>query len=157
MMMGGADVGSSVLFAFLAKAALGGAVLEGHRLVLHPVAFAGWLGLLVTALNLIPVGQLDGGHLVHAMLGHRAARVVGVVALGTLVVLGLFVWSGLLVWALLIVLVAGTTDVPPLNDVSRVGQGRMALGAVALALLLLILLPVPRALYEAFGIHSPYL
>ena len=157
MMMGGADVGSSVLFAFLAKAALGGAVLEGHRLVLHPVAFAGWLGLLVTALNLIPVGQLDGGHLVHAMLGHRAARVVGVVALGTLVVLGLFVWSGLLVWALLIVLVAGTTGVPPLNDVSRVGQGRMALGAVAFALLLLILLPVPHALYEAFGIHSPYL
>ena len=157
MLMGGADVGSSVLFAFLAKAALGGAVLEGHRLVLHPVAFAGWLGLLVTALNLIPVGQLDGGHLVHAMLGHRAARVVGVVALGTLVVLGLFVWSGLLVWALLIVLVAGTTDVPPLNDVSQVGQGRMALGAVAFALLLLILLPVPHALYEAFGIHSPYL
>ena len=157
MMMGGADVGSSVLFAVLAKAALGEAVLESHRLVLHPVAFAGWLGLLVTALNLIPVGQLDGGHLVHAMLGHRTARVVGVVALGTLVVLGLFVWSGLLVWALLIVLVAGTTDVPPLNDVSRVGQGRMALGAVAFALLLLILLPVPHALYEAFGIHSPYL
>ena len=82
---------------------------------------------------------------------------VGVVALGTLVVLGLFVWSGLLVWALLIVLVAGTTDVPPLNDVSRVGPGRVALGAVAFAVLLLILLPVPHALYDAFGIHSPYL
>lgn len=157
MMMGGADVGSSVLFAFLAKAALGEAVLEGHRLVLHPVAFAGWLGLLVTALNLVPVGQLDGGHLVHALLGHRAARTVGVVALGALVVLGLFVWSGLLFWALLIYLIAGTTDVPPLNDVSRVGRGRMALGAAAFALLLLILLPVPHALYEAFGIHSPYL
>lgn len=157
MMMGGADVGSSVLFAVLAKAALGEAVLEGHRLVLHPVAFAGWLGLLVTALNLIPVGQLDGGHLVHALLGHRTARVVGLAALGALVVLGLFVWSGLLVWALLIVLVAGTTDVPPLNDVSRVGPGRVALGAVAFAVLLLILLPVPHALYDAFGIHSPYL
>ncbi len=157
MMMGGADVGSSLLFAFLAKAALGAAVLEGHRLVLHPVAFAGWLGLLVTALNLIPVGQLDGGHLVHALLGHRTARVVGIVALGALVVLGLFVWSGLLMWALLIVLFAGLSDVPPLNDVSRLGRGRVALGAVAFALLLLILLPVPQALYEAFGIHSPYL
>jgi Zn-dependent protease len=157
MMMGGADVGSSVLFAFLAKAALGEAVLEGHRLVLHPVAFAGWLGLLVTALNLVPVGQLDGGHLVHALLGHRTARTVGVFALGALVVLGLFVWSGLLFWALLIYLIAGTTDVPPLNDVSRVGRGRMALGAATFALLLLILLPVPHALYEAFGIHSPYL
>lgn len=157
MMMGGADVGSSVLFAFLAKAALGEAVLEGHRLVLHPVAFAGWLGLLVTALNLVPVGQLDGGHLVHALLGHRTARVVGVASLGALVVLGLFVWSGLLFWALLIYFIAGTSDVPPLNDVSRVGRGRVALGAAAFALLLLILLPVPHALYEAFGIHSPYL
>ena len=157
MMMGGADVGSSVLFAFLAKAALGEAILEGHRLVLHPIAFAGWLGLLVTALNLVPVGQLDGGHLVHALLGHRTARIVGVTALGALVVLGLFVWSGLLFWALLIYLIAGTSDVPPLNDVSRVGRGRVALGAATFALLLLILLPVPHALYEAFGIHSPYL
>lgn len=55
MFMGGADVGSSVLF-FLTKAALGEAVLEGHRLILHPDAFAGWLGLLLTALNLIPAG-----------------------------------------------------------------------------------------------------
>jgi hypothetical protein len=92
-----------------------------------------------------------------ALLGHRAARTVSFVALGALVVLGLFVWSGLLFWALIVFLIAGTTDVPPLNDVSRVGPGRVALGAAALTLLLLILLPVPGALYEALGIHSPYL
>ena len=157
MFMGGADVGSSVLFAFLAKAALGEVVLEGHRLILHPVAFAGWLGLLLTALNLIPVGQLDGGHLVHALLGHRTARTVGIVSLVALVVLGLFVWSGLLFWALLIFLVAGTSDVPPRNDVSTVGRGRVVLGAAAFVLLLLILIPVPHALYATFGIHCPYL
>lgn len=156
MFAGGADVGSSMLLAFLSKAALGDAVLEGHRLILHPIAFAGWLGLLVTALNLIPVGQLGGGHLVHALLGQGTARIVGIVALMALVILGLFVWSGLLVWALLIFFIAGTRDAPPRNDVSRLGRGRMVLGAAAFVLLLLILIPVPHALYAAFGIHCPY-
>lgn len=156
MMMGGADVGSSVLFAFLAKAALGEAVLEGHRLVLHPVAFAGWLGLFVTALNLVPVGQLDGGHLVHALLGRQVARTVGIASLVALVALGLFVWSGLLFWAILIYFIAGTEDAPPLNAVSPLGRGRLVLGAATFALLLLIVVPVPHALYETFGIHCPY-
>lgn len=156
MLMGGTDVGSSLLYALLAKAALGEAVLQGHRLILHPVAFAGWLGLFVTALNLIPVGQLDGGHLVHALFGGRVARRVGVIALSALVLLGVFVWHGLLFWALLIFLMAGTSDVPPRNDVSRVGRRRLVLGAAAFALLLLILIPLPHALYGAFGIHCPY-
>jgi membrane-associated protease RseP (regulator of RpoE activity) len=157
MMMGGVDAGSSLLFALLAKLSLGEAVLEGHRLVLHPVAFAGWLGLLVTALNLMPVGQLDGGHMAHALLGRRRAYSAGVATLVALVILGFFVWSGLLVWALLIYFVAGTRDVPPLNDVSRLDRGRVVLGALAFALLLAILLPVPPGLYASFGIHSPYM
>ncbi|GMQ81124.1 MAG: hypothetical protein BMS9Abin05_0554 [Rhodothermia bacterium] len=156
LFMGGTDVGSSVLFAFLAKVALGETVLEGHRLILHPVAFAGWLGLLVTALNLVPVGQLDGGHLVHTLLGHKNAGVVSVVSLLALVVLGLFVWSGLLFWALLIFFVAGTSDIPPLNDVTPLLRGRLVLGAVTFSLLLFILVPVPHALYASFGIHYPY-
>ncbi len=156
LFMGGADVGSSVLFAFLAKTALGETVLEGHRLILHPIAFAGWLGLLVTALNLVPVGQLDGGHLVHTLLGHKNARMVGIVSLLALVVLGLFVWSGLLVWALLIFIIAGTEDIPPVNDVTQLRRGRLVLGAAAFALLLLILVPVPHTLYASFGIHCPY-
>jgi membrane-associated protease RseP (regulator of RpoE activity) len=157
MMMGGADAGSSLLFALLAKIALGEAVLEGHRLVLHPVAFAGWLGLLVTALNLMPVGQLDGGHMAHALLGRRRAYSAGVATLVALVILGLFVWGGLLFWALIIYFIAGTRDAPPLNDVSRLDRGRVVLGALAFALLLLILLSVPPGLYASFGIHSPYL
>jgi membrane-associated protease RseP (regulator of RpoE activity) len=156
-MMGGADVGSSLLFALLAKLALGDAVLEGHRLVLHPVAFAGWLGLLVTALNLMPVGQLDGGHMAHALLGRQRAYSAGVATLVALAVLGLFVWGGLLFWALIIYFIAGTRDAPPLNDVSRLDRGRVVLGALAFALLLAILLPVPPSLYAPFGIHSPYL
>jgi membrane-associated protease RseP (regulator of RpoE activity) len=67
----GVDIGSSFLMAILSKLALGSAAAEGHRLILHPLAFAGWLGLLVTAPNLLPIGQLDGGHIAHALFGSR--------------------------------------------------------------------------------------
>ncbi len=61
-MLGGTSVGSSVLFALLAKLSLGDALQAGHIIRLSPIAFAGWLGLFITALNLLPIGQLDGGH-----------------------------------------------------------------------------------------------
>ncbi len=154
--MGGADVGASVLFAFVAKLALGDALLEGHRLILHPLAFAGWLGLLLTALNLIPVGQLDGGHIAHAVLGKGPARIIGMATLVGLVLLGLFVWKGLLIWALVVFFIAGIRDVPPLDAVTPLHQGRMVLAVAALALLLLIILPVPPSLYTTLGLHSPY-
>ena len=155
--MHGAGAGSSFLFALTAKLALGDAVAEGHHLLLHPLAFAGWLGLLVTALNLLPVGQLDGGHMADAMLGRRLSASVGTAAMASLVVLGLFVWSGLLTWALVVYLVAGEKGVPPLNDLTRLGRGRLAVGAFAFVLLFLILAPVPHRLYDALGMHCPYL
>ncbi len=156
MFMGGAEVGSSVLFAFLAKVSLGEAIQESHRIVLHPVAFAGWLGLIVTALNLIPVGQLDGGHIAHAVLGRRNAYVLGIASLFLLVILGLYVWSGLLFWALIIFFIAGTRDNPPANDLTRLDRKRLVFAGMALALLLLIVVPVPHAFYASFGIHCPY-
>ena len=66
---------------------------------MHPLAFAGWLGLLVTALNLLPIGQLDGGHIADAMFGRVRGSAIGTAALFALLFLGLFVWSGLLTWA----------------------------------------------------------
>jgi membrane-associated protease RseP (regulator of RpoE activity) len=139
------------------KLTLGEAVAEGHRLLLHPLAFAGWLGLLVTALNLLPIGQLDGGHIADAMFGRVRGAAIGTAALFGLVFLGLFVWSGLLTWALIVYFIAGRKGLPPLNDVSRMGVGRMAVGVFAFVLLFLILAPVPHRLYDALGIHCPYL
>jgi metallo-beta-lactamase family protein len=143
--------------ALTAKLSLGDALAEGHRLLLHPLAFAGWLGLLVTALNLLPIGQLDGGHLADAMFGRARSAAIGTAALVALVLLSLFVWSGLLTWALIVYFIAGGKGLPPLNDVSRMGVRRQAIGALAFILLFLILAPVPHALYNALGIHCPYL
>ena len=81
--MGGTSVGSSVLFALLAKLSLGDALQYGHILRLSPLAFAGWLGLFITALNLLPIGQLDGGHIAHALFGRRLGDKIGSVALWT--------------------------------------------------------------------------
>jgi membrane-associated protease RseP (regulator of RpoE activity) len=153
----GVNIDSSVLMAFLAHVSLGASALEGHRLLLHPLAFAGWLGLLITALNLFPIGQLDGGHMSHAMFGSRNAHSLSIVALVSLFLLALFVWQGLLLWAFVVYFIAGTLDAPAANDVTPVGIARKALGYFAFLLLLLIIVPVPHALYETIGIHSPYL
>jgi Zn-dependent protease len=153
----GVNVNSSVLMACLAKMALGASALEGNHLLLHPLAFAGWLGLIVTALNLLPIGQLDGGHISHAVFGSRHAHGLSMVALAALFFLALFVWPGLLIWAFIVYFIAGTHDAPAANDVTPVGLPRKALGFLAFLLLLLIIVPVPRALYEAIGLHCPYL
>jgi membrane-associated protease RseP (regulator of RpoE activity) len=153
----GVNVGSSVLLACLAKMSLGASVLEGHHLLLHPLAFAGWLGLIVTALNLLPIGQLDGGHMSHALFGSRNAHGLSQVALASLFLLALFVWPGLMFWALIVFFIAGTRDAPAANDVTPVGLPRRALGYFTFLLLLLIIVPVPHSLYEAIGVHCPYL
>ncbi len=156
MMHGGTSVGSSVLLAFLAKLSLGPVVLEGHVLQLSPLAFAGWLGLMVTALNLLPIGQLDGGHIAQAMFGRRAGDTIGSVAMWTLLLLGLFVWPGLLTWAIIVFFIAGR-DTPPLDDVTPLTPLRRCLGYAAFAILALILAPLPHTLWNAAGIHCPYM
>jgi Peptidase family M50 len=152
----GVDIGSSFLMAILSKLALGPAAAEGHRLILHPLAFAGWLGLLVTALNLLPIGQLDGGHIAHALFGSRKAHTISVVALVSLFSLAFFVWPGLMMWAFIVFFIAGTSDTPAANDLTPLDPSRQTLGYLAFALLALILVPVPHSLYGTFGIHCPY-
>lgn len=156
MMHGGASVGSSVLLALLAKLALGSALLEGHVLRLSPLAFAGWLGLMVTALNLLPIGQLDGGHIAHAMFGRRASDTIGSVAMWTLLLLGLFVWPGLLTWAIIVFFIAGRSS-PPLDDLTPLNPLRRWLGYTAFTILALILAPLPHALWSTAGFHCPYM
>ncbi len=132
----------SLLLALLSKLMLGAQLTATKAIDLHPVALAGFLGLVVTALNLMPVGQLDGGHIVHAMLGQRSAVAIGQVA--RLLLLGLsLVQPGLLLWAIILFLMP-ISDQPALNDVTELDNKRDLWGLLALVLLVVIILPAPR-------------
>ncbi len=113
-----------------------------------PIAFAAWAGLLVTALNLLPIGQLDGGHVAYALLGRRAWA-LSYVTIGLLGLLGgyLFLtgnpaWPTWIVWAVLALLL-GPRHPPPLNEASPVGPGRTALGIFLLLVFIATFVPVP--------------
>jgi membrane-associated protease RseP (regulator of RpoE activity) len=109
---GGLILGESLLFSLLTRLTLGVST-EDVTVVLHPIAMAGWFGFFVTFLNLLPVGQLDGGHVAYAMFG-RAHRFVSRVCLVGIVLLGLGGWEGWFVWGIL--LVALGIDHPPTLD-----------------------------------------
>jgi membrane-associated protease RseP (regulator of RpoE activity) len=114
--------------------------LGGMDVMLHPIAWAGWAGLLVTSLNLIPAGQLDGGHLLYVLLGRRAVKVLPVI----LVVVGLlgFFWPGWWLWALLIFLF-GRVYAEPLDLITPLDNRRKLLALVGLIVFVLVFMPVP--------------
>jgi membrane-associated protease RseP (regulator of RpoE activity) len=132
---------SSLLFTLLYQA--GGGIDPGVVTALGPVAFAGWLGLLVTALNLIPVGQLDGGHVAYALWGRERSRILGVAVIGAMIALGLLYSRHWLMWGLLVWLVAGTAHPPSTNELRPLTPGRKALAWATVGLFLLIILPWP--------------
>jgi membrane-associated protease RseP (regulator of RpoE activity) len=133
-------LGEPLLFQFLSWLVLGPLTPE-HQVLLHPVAFAGWIGLLVTALNLLPVGQLDGGHVAYALFPeyHRS---VSLGCLGLLVICGLVFWEGWLVWALLLSLL-GFRHPRPLYDWVPLNGSRRALGIITILVFLLTFTPTP--------------
>jgi membrane-associated protease RseP (regulator of RpoE activity) len=107
---------------------------------LHPVAFAGWAGLLVTALNLIPAGQLDGGHILHGLLGRRAAAFLPIILI-SLILLG-FVWPGWWLWAFIIFFM-GRAYAEPLDQVTPLDKRRKTLALLALLIFFLVFTPIP--------------
>lgn len=113
--------------------------IEGDYL-LHPTAFAAWVGFLVTALNLLPAGQLDGGHIARALLGARAKYLSWVTA-AALVGIGL-IYFGWLLFAFLI-LVLGARHPPPLNDLTPLDTKRKVLGIFAFVVLVIAFVPIP--------------
>jgi membrane-associated protease RseP (regulator of RpoE activity) len=108
--------------------------------LIDPIAWAGWAGLLVTALNLIPVGQLDGGHIIYSLLGRRAGFLVPVI-LFLLILLG-FAWSGWWLWALLILLL-GRRHAEPLDQITKLDNRRILMAIIGLIIFLLVFTPVP--------------
>ncbi len=119
-----------------------GPLPSGMDVFLHPIAYAGWVGIFITALNLIPIGQLDGGHVLYALL-LRKARVVSLALLAA-AILAVIVWE-FWGWTLLIVLLMlfGPTHPPTANDNMELGAGRTVLGYLALLFVLIGFTPTP--------------
>jgi Zn-dependent protease len=137
--------GDSLLFAFL-RNALVGPIPDGMILYTHPVADAAWVGLFVTAINLLPIGQLDGGRIAYALFGRRH-RSVSIAAFIGLLVLGVVAQSiNWLVLAALVFLLVGFYHAPPLDDLTPLSPARYAIGVLCLILVVLLIPPVPIAI-----------
>jgi membrane-associated protease RseP (regulator of RpoE activity) len=116
----------------------------GVDVMLHPVAMAGWAGILVTFLNLIPAGQLDGGHVLYTLFDTRIKRILPVILVVTLG-LGLF-WSGWWLWAALIFFL-GRSHADPLDQITELDPRRRKLAWLTLAVFFLVLTPVPFTIF----------
>jgi membrane-associated protease RseP (regulator of RpoE activity) len=111
-------------------------------IVIHPLAFAGWVGIFITALNLIPIGQLDGGHVLYALLrtkAHFVAQLLLVCAIVAVVFSGNWGWS--LMLALLLYM--GPNHPPTANDDEPLGTGRTVLGWLTLMFIFIGFTPRP--------------
>ena len=117
----------------------------GTDVLLGPVAWAGWAGLLVTGMNLIPAGQLDGGHVFYTLFGSKAAKRILYVIVAALVLLG-FAWNGWWLWAGLIFLL-GRVHTEPLDQITTLDQPRRLIAFLALAVFIITFVPVPLFLF----------
>src|SRR5580704_14994757 len=110
-------------------------------LLLHPVGRAAWVGLFATALNLLPAGQLDGGHILYSVASQYHRRITIGVAL-LLIPLGIFYWRGWILWAVLL-LAIGFRHPPLLNRWERLDRTRLVWTAIAVVIFILCFMPMP--------------
>jgi membrane-associated protease RseP (regulator of RpoE activity) len=136
---GGIFLGEPLLFQWMTTL-LRSDVPEGMTLSIGPLGMAGWFGLLLTALNLMPIGQLDGGHVVYALVRERATLVsrLALAAILFLVYLG----PSLLIWCVLLLLLSRPHP-PTLRDSRPVGRGRLVVGLIGLAVFAVCFTPQP--------------
>lgn len=133
------------LLTLLAVRVTHGALPPGHDVMAHPVFIAAWFGLVVTMLNLLPVGQLDGGHLTHAWYGERAVKLGERIAAGALVC-ALFFSASWLVWFFLITRFIGTTHPPVVDAAQPLSRGRKAVVVITWVMTGLTFMPIPMSL-----------
>jgi membrane-associated protease RseP (regulator of RpoE activity) len=140
----------SILVGSLARVVLGSA-LQAPLVNVHPLVIVGWLGLVITALNLMPAGQLDGGRVVQAIYGRKTA---GRATIATLIVLALVSLGNTLAfyWAIVIFFLQRDAERPSLNEITEPDDARAALGLLALFLMVSTLLPLTPALAGKLGI-----
>jgi len=137
-------LGDSLLFTLLSRV-----ILDYHPgsqdVLLHPIAFAGWIGFFITFMNLIPVGQLDGGHIAYALLGEKHVYLSHGLVL-VMVLLGLLLWEGWALWAILL-LILGLRHPPILYWEVPLDHRRIFFGWLALVIFVITFIPVPFKIY----------
>ncbi len=149
---GGLNLGDPLLLTLLQKAFFG-TPPDRSLFVMHPTGFAAWFGLLATALNLFPAGQLDGGHIVHAIVG-RWSRYVTIVSILILLGLAVFVSASWAVWSVLLVVMTYSfgLDHPPVGESHvPIGGVRLVLALGAVAMFVLSFTPVPISPIDFVG------
>ena len=144
----------SLLVGSLARIVLGD-TLKQSLVAIHPLVLVGWIGLVVTAINLMPAGQLNGGRIVQAIYGRKVA---GRTTIATVIVLGLasLVNPLALYWAVLILFLQRDLERPALNELTEPDDARAALGLLALFLMAATLLPITPGLAGRLGIGSSF-
>ncbi len=139
--IGGISFGSSFLLKLCSKTILGVDPSSPYvNIHLHPIAFAGWIGMLVTALNLMPVGQLDGGHIIYAIFPEKHSA-IGKLFFLVLFPLGYF-WPGWIFWAVMIALM-GFKTAPLGEDVGELDLFHKIIGFSTMVIFLLTFIPIP--------------
>jgi membrane-associated protease RseP (regulator of RpoE activity) len=137
---------------------LGGVLLRnvgpGTDVILHPAAFAGWVGMLVTAMNLFPIGQLDGGHVAYAVFGPRS-KLLGRIFLVAFIVLGIVFWAGWLIWAVLI-LIIGVKHPRTWDESSALGTRRTVMAVLLFVIFILSFIPDPVQGYNIFDLIKQF-
>ena len=133
-------LGDPLLFSFIQRLVMG-QVPENYDILLHPIGYAGWVGLFVTALNLLPVGQLDGGHIAYALFGRRS-RAIFVIAIAVMAFITVFYNPG---WLLLLILIIlfGFRHPAPLDDQTSLDGKRKLMGGIAFLAFFLSFTPAP--------------
>lgn len=142
---GGLRLGDSILFSLLTRMVIG-TPPDSYDILLHPVAFAGWIGLFVTSLNLIPIGQLDGGHIAYAFLRERH-RILSITLVAILLLLGIFFWEMWAVWGALMI-VLGLRHPPVIYWEVPLDRGRKFVGLLALAIFIITFIPSPFTILD---------
>ncbi|MBF0472669.1 MAG: site-2 protease family protein [Nitrospirae bacterium] len=136
----GLKLGDSILFGIISRLIIG-VPREGYDVMLHPIAFAGWIGFFVTSLNLLPIGQLDGGHISFAIFGSRQL-IISRIMIAVLVIFGILYWRGWLVWGILLIILGHKH--PPLVVWERpLNESRRLIAYISLVIFILTFIPMP--------------
>ncbi len=143
------QLGDPLIFKLLQKILIGD-IPKGFDLVLHPFGYAGWVGLFVTALNLLPVGQLDGGHVIYAVFGEKSKWVFSI-TIAMLAILAIFYNPGWLTLVILL-LIFGMRHPAPFDMETELDGGRKLVAFIIFIIFLLSFTPSP---FPGLGIGKP--